>query len=136
MPFAKTHLRVISLLQYLGGAALFAYTAYAWVITQRMISAVNQISDPSSGPPLAFPTFGWLVMAALIVFSLLALLTGFCLQIQRGYWYCVCIAAAECLYVPVGTALGFLTLLVLLRPSVTAEFGMHQAPHNPDHGEQ
>ncbi|MEM6473803.1 MAG: hypothetical protein AAF802_29870 [Planctomycetota bacterium] len=130
-----TPIRAVSLLQYLAGFALLAYTAYAFVMTQRMTSAVNQMIEPGSGPPFVFPAFGWFIFGAMIVFSLLAVVTGYFLQFRRGYWYCVIIAGAECLYVPVGTVLGFLTLLVLLRPSVAAEFGTRQAMQNIEHGE-
>ena len=40
-----------------------------------------------------------------------------------GYTYCLIVAAIECLFMPFGTALGVLTLIVLMRPSVKAQFG-------------
>jgi len=57
-----------------------------------------------------------LVSAALIV-------NGFLLANRSGYVACLVLAILTSLHAPIGTALGVLTLIVLMRDSVRREFG-------------
>ena len=47
---------------------------------------------------------------------------GYCLLKQKGYIYCLTIAAISCLSIPFGTVLGVFTIVVLMRPSVRKLF--------------
>jgi len=49
------------------------------------------------------------------------------LEQHRSHTYCLVVAAVECMFVPVGTVLGVLTIVVLLRPSVKQLFGVESA---------
>ncbi|MDB5343873.1 MAG: hypothetical protein JWP89_2250 [Schlesneria sp.] len=60
--------------------------------------------------------FGW-AMAICI------LLAGRSLEQRRRYRFCMVVAAIICLFPPLCTALGVLTLIVLSRPSVQTQFG-------------
>jgi hypothetical protein len=42
---------------------------------------------------------------------------------RTGHLYCLVIAGLECFFMPFGTVLGVLTILVLIRPSVKLMFG-------------
>lgn len=48
---------------------------------------------------------------------------GRCLAQRKGYTFCLVMAGLSCLFMPVGTVLGVFTIIVLMRPSVAAEFG-------------
>ena len=43
---------------------------------------------------------------------------------HTGYMYCLVIAGIECIFVPLGTILGVLTIVVLMRPQVKELFGV------------
>lgn len=70
---------------------------------------------------------GTLVAIAYTVAGLIAF-AGRSLQQQRRHTFCVVMAVAEAVScVPLGTILGVLTLIVLLRPSTKAVFGLPPA---------
>jgi hypothetical protein len=85
-------------------------------------------STPSSGgPPPAF--LGYMFMGigggAVALGWLLGGLTiyaGLCIARRRAPVFCQVIAGLNCLHMPLGTALGVFTLIVLNRPSVKALF--------------
>jgi hypothetical protein len=60
------------------------------------------------------------------------IIAGRLLQRQRGYNFCVFVAAVSCIQMPLGTVLGVFTLIVLLRPSVKELFGRGFADFDPD----
>ncbi|RYX84844.1 hypothetical protein EON83_07830 [bacterium] len=82
---------------------------------------------PTNGPPPA--AFGWLFVAigtgALLLFETFAVVTfmaGRSLANREKKTLIQVVAALLCLNVPLGTALGVFTLIVLNRPSVAALF--------------
>jgi len=58
---------------------------------------------------------GW-ALAACTIYS------GRCLAQKRRHTFCLVIAGVECIFMPWGTVLGVLTLVVLTRPSVKDMF--------------
>jgi hypothetical protein len=56
------------------------------------------------------------------MFAIAAVLAGEMLRRQRGYIYCMVVAALACAWFPWGTVLGVFTFLVLCRPSVKELF--------------
>lgn len=84
-------------------------------------------STPSAPPPPAFVGWFFIAFGAIITFfgEVLALCTFFVgrsLAARKNWLFCVIIAAFNCLHMPLGTALGVFTLIVLLRQSVKATF--------------
>jgi hypothetical protein len=55
--------------------------------------------------------------------STLTILAGRSLAQRQRYTLCMVMACISCLSVPLGTALGVFTLVVLSRPSVKQKFG-------------
>ncbi|MCC6663870.1 MAG: hypothetical protein IT375_09005 [Polyangiaceae bacterium] len=117
---------------YFAMAGLTALTGSIPIV--HVLLGLKMVSDPSflggGGPPPPFNP-GWLfvgVGALVIVISwtmaFLLLLSGLSLRAQRRYWMCFIVACVICLNVPLGTALGIFTLLVLNRPSVKEIFGV------------
>lgn len=74
---------------------------------------------------------GWIFLAfaiLILVFSLLLpiglILSGYYLKRQKRYWFSFVVACVECLNMPLGTALGIFTLVVLSRNSVKQLYGL------------
>ncbi len=61
----------------------------------------------------------------------LSYLTGRFLSRRQHHTFCVVISALNCMYMPLGTALGVFTILVLQRPSVRTLFGVPAPPMTP-----
>ncbi|MBX3176175.1 MAG: hypothetical protein KF886_02335 [Candidatus Hydrogenedentes bacterium] len=55
--------------------------------------------------------------------SVALILSGRCLKRRTGYTFSFIVACVSCIHVPLGTALGICTILVLVRPSVKAAYG-------------
>lgn len=85
-------------------------------------------SAEGEAPPAWFGALFVVVAGVLIlagwVLAVLAWLAGRRLRGFRAYRLCFGVAVAECLFVPFGTLLGVLTLVVLSRPAVKAGFGV------------
>lgn len=101
----------------------------------HVLLGLKMLSDPAflSGGRGAPPPFnpGWLfvgigafaivlgwTMAFALVFS------GLSLRGRRRYWFCFILACLICLNMPLGTALGVFTLIVLSRATVKQAFGV------------
>ena len=124
----REHLRLLSIFHYVVGgiAALFGFFPIIHVfmgiamLSGRMAGAGHQ-------PPPEF--FGWLFVvfgiAAILCFWTFAaaiVLCGRFLAQHRFHTYCFVITALESTFMPFGTVLGALTLVVLCRPSVKTLF--------------
>lgn len=75
------------------------------------------------------------VGAAIAVFAAVGIVAGWGFGIalvaagrflvsRRHHTYCLVMAALACVFVPFGTVLGVLTIIVLMRPSVRTAFGV------------
>lgn len=69
-----------------------------------------------------FLCFGCVFILLAWTLATLQIVAGRALVAQRRYTFCLVIAALICLSFPFGTALGVLTLIVLLRPGVKVRF--------------
>lgn len=73
-----------------------------------------------------------LAMALLIVVHVIFhVLVGVCLMRYKYYWACYLTAVFSLLNVPLGTALGVFTLVVLARPEARQLFGLVPGPGYP-----
>lgn len=100
----------------------------------HLLLGLKMLSDPSflggGGRPPPFNP-GW-VFVGVGAFAILLgwtwafvlVFSGLSLRAQRRYWFCFVVACLTCLNVPLGTALGVFTILVLNRPSVKKLFGV------------
>ena len=122
----EEHLRLLSILYYIwGGLTAFGacfVCGYA-VIAGGVLTAASQSHN---GPPafvgsLVFVIIGFVVLLIGTIAGL-TIWTGRNLARKRNYTFCFVIAALICLNVPLGTALGVFTIVVLMRPSVKQMF--------------
>lgn len=126
-----THLQLLSIFHYVlaGMLALFSmFPILHLIIGIAIVTGQFDQGETSQSPP-AF--FGWLfiiIPAAMILFGLLlavaVAISGRRLAQLRHYNYCLIVAAVMCIFMPVGTALGIFSLIVLMRPSVRTLFGV------------
>ncbi len=96
------------------------------VLGTLIVSGALNTQQGSQAPPAAL---GWIFIAI----PAAMMLCGFCtaiavliaalsLSCKRRYTFCLVVAAVECLFMPLGTILGVLTILVLVRESVKRKF--------------
>jgi hypothetical protein len=122
----EEHLRLLSILYYIWGGltACFSCIGVGHMIFGGVMIVAAQ--HEQNGPPVwlgaLFSFIGALVVLLVVALAGLALWTGRNLQKRRHYAACLIVAGISCLSVPLGTALGVFTLIVLLRPSVKPLF--------------
>ena len=134
----RDHLRLLSIFFYVYGGLqlLFGFIPLLYVGMGALM-----LDDPSlrsSGHPVA-TAMPWFFMAVGVVVSLyiwtvaaLLISTGRGLITRRRYILCIVTSFLICLNIPLGTALGVCSLIVLFRPSVKAAFeGPPAGYHHP-----
>jgi hypothetical protein len=128
------HLKVLSILHYVGGAmtAVFACIPIIHLVIGLVMILSPETFDGKGSPPPAFigwmfvimgglfVAFGWIMAACMII-------NGWFLSRRRHHLFCLVMAGIECLQVPMGTALGVFTIIVLMRDSVKQSFGVGRA---------
>lgn len=96
------------------------------------MGAIFMVSPPPSnqggGPPPAwfgalFMGFGCFAVALAWGLAGAVFYAGRCIQDRRHWTFCLGVAAIMCLNMPIGTALGVFSLIVLMRPQVKGAFG-------------
>ena len=127
----EEHLRLITLFHYVV-AGLEAVTGLLFVFHFGMGLAMLTghwpgVSSPSSAPTpdfmgWMFTAFGGIAIVGYETLALLTLIAGLSIRKRRHHLFCLIVAGIGCLNMPIGTALGAFTFVVLLRPSVKAKF--------------
>ena len=122
----EEHLRMLSILYYIWGGltACFSCLGVVYVIMGGifMVAASQQQNGPPAWFGAIFSIFGVLMVLLIGAMGGLTLWTGRNLQQRRRYTLCLIVAGVSCLSVPLGTALGVFTFVVLSRPSVKQLF--------------
>ena len=123
----EEHLRLLSILYYVKGGLMACGTCFGIGYATIMGTVFTAASQSNNGPPvfvgpLIFVIVGFimLLVAALAVLTIWA---GRSLAQKKHYTFCFVMAAILCVVsIPLGTALGVFTMVVLLRPSVKQLF--------------
>ena len=127
------HLRLLSLFHYIvaGVAALFALFPVIHLVVGVALVTGTLWGEDAAKTDLFAGLVGWffvLFAVAWIVcglsFAVCLAFAGRFLEQRRRYKYCLVLAGLACMFMPFGTVLGVLTILVLVRPSVKASFGV------------
>ena len=126
------HLKLLSIFHYVyaGLTALFSSIPIIHVIVGLVfILAPDKMTEPGGQEPPAFLGWFFAIFGSAIILigwtiAILRAIAGRCLARRRAYWYCFVIAILDCLSIPLGTVLGVFTLIVLVRPTVKALFGV------------
>lgn len=124
------HLRMLSIGYYIGGGLLGLTSLFPIVHLLFGLFLMNGsfTGDGRGAPPVQ--AIGWLfiiIPLGMMIFGLgVAVATAFAgrhLANRTGYTYCLVVAGVQCLFMPLGTALGVLTFIVLFKPNVKMMFG-------------
>ena len=127
----EEHLDLLTIFHYVfaGIVALFSLFPILHVI-MGVVFIVLGTSNGEMGPGEPPPAMlGWIFVIAGTFFILsgwvmaaFILAAGRMLGKRRRHLFCLVVAGIECIMVPLGTALGVFTIIVLMRPSVQAAF--------------
>jgi hypothetical protein len=124
----EEHLRLLSILHYVwGGLTAFGgciggiYTLVGGGLLTA--AATHDRNAPPAWVGGLMLVIGLFVLLLVATFATLTILAGRSLARKQRYTLCFVVACISCLSVPLGTALGVFTLIVLSRPSVKAKFG-------------
>ena len=125
----KEQLRLLAVFHFIVGGliALFACIPFIHLILGIvMIVAPGSMQSSGQPPPTivgwAFVLIGGLIILMGWILAGCVIAAGRCLVKQRRYLYCLVVAGLLCLFMPFGTILGVLTIIVLVRESVKKLF--------------
>lgn len=123
----REHLQFLSMFFFAVGA-LAAMLSLVPALGLFVAVSVHQPGEPMPfalaemvGLPAASVLTGALLVAGFILFALMAR-AGVLLRSCRSYRYCLAVAWAACLFVPIGTVLGAITVTILKRPATQRLF--------------
>lgn len=122
-----SHLKLLSIFHYIvGGIGVLTSLLPCVHLVFGILMVNGTFPGGGQGPP---PEFGWLVIAfalcAILIgltFSVLTIFVGQRIASRENHLLCLINAGIQCLFIPLGTALGVFTFVVLLRPQVRALF--------------
>jgi hypothetical protein len=132
----EQHLRLLSIFHYVVGGLLGLFACMPII---HMVIGIVFIVSPGSmgdagGPPPEL--FGWIfvIIGGLFVLggwsvAVCVILAGRFLASRTHHTFCLVVAGVECLFMPFGTVLGILTLIVLSKAEVKAMFGEGSHAH-------
>jgi hypothetical protein len=123
----QQHLRLLSIFHYiLGGltivGCLMGGIMYVFMGTMFSRMPAGTKDAPPAGFGSIFVAVGVAFIVVGLIFGTLKIVAGVKLGKHESRIFCLVIAALECLNMPLGTALGVFTIIVLLRPSVISLF--------------
>ena len=129
----EEHLKLLSILHYVWGGLVACgscFGAFYAVIGGGVMTAAATQGGQNAPPAIVGAVFflvgGFIVLLA-GAFSALTILAGRNLARKKSYTFCLVMACISCLSVPLGTALGVFTIVVLQRPGVKQMFGQTPA---------
>lgn len=125
----EDHLRLLSVFHYVVGGLVGVLSLIPLLhLTMGVFFLVApQVFSQHGNPPPAFVGWIFIVLGCIAItlgWSLAGciLATGRFLAKRKRYGFCLVVAGVECIFMPFGTVLGVLTLIVLMREPVKALF--------------
>lgn len=123
----RDHLRLLAIFHYLL-AGVFALMIPLAAAPAAIGAILSRMLPPEAAMPPEMKTLLSLAAVALVIAGIAGVvglaLTGFWLSRARHYWFCFISAACNTFFWPFGTILAIFTIIVLVRPSVKALFGV------------
>lgn len=123
------HLQLLSIFHYVwaGIGALFSCLGLLYLAMGVGLAflSISQLANTNAPPAFLggiFAFLGGMIVILGWTYSALLFYSGRCLSRRKHHTFCMVMACFSCLQVPVGTALGVCTILVLQRPSVRELF--------------
>jgi len=125
----EDHLRLLSIFHYVVGglAGLFALFPIFHLVFGLFVVFAPGLFEGKGDQPPAFIGWIFVIIATVLitagwVFAAFVLSTGRFLAKKRHYLFCLVMGGVECIFMPFGTVLGVLTIIVLMRESVKQLF--------------
>jgi hypothetical protein len=120
------HLRLLSIFHFISAGFAFmgvAFASFYLVLFQTIFANPRMWTQAKDGPPPAevVAIFRWVVVIFVLWFLVAAignLLSAIYLRARRHQTFSMVIAGINCVHIPIGTALGIFTFIVLGRESV------------------
>jgi hypothetical protein len=132
------YLGLLSTFHYVVGAILAAMGFIPIIHLTLGIAMLEGLFDTDNGEPPPPDVLGWIFVfigtCLITMFWTVAgclVLAGRRLAQRHNYWFCFIVACVACAFSPLGTVLGVFTILVLVRPSVQAQFGLPAGARTP-----
>jgi hypothetical protein len=122
------HLRLLALFHTIAGVLMVLFGCFPIVHVTVGIAALMGAGPPGEEMPrfvgVLFTVIGLSLMLLCWGLAACLLCASRCLRERRHHTFCLVVAGVSCLWMPIGTVLGIFTILVLVRPSVRADFGV------------
>ncbi len=121
------HLRILSIV-YFVFAGISAFGALIPIVHVVLgVLFVSGAFDDAKDPPPEFVGYMFIIIGSTVItlgllFAACLAFTGLNLIRRKRYTFCVVVSIIACLQIPLGTALGVFTLIVLFRPSAKELF--------------
>lgn len=123
-------IKLISVFNYVFGGIIALLACIPFIhLTLGIVFLIMSQQPTTTGdpPPPAF--VGWIFIFAASIIILVGWTLAICIMIagrnlnrKKHYTYCFVFAAIQCLFMPLGTALGVFSIIVLMRQSVKDMF--------------
>jgi hypothetical protein len=122
------HLKILSILYYVWGGLTACFSCFGLLyVVIGLVAVIAGVQEKQGGPPAVVGGMFMLIGIVFVVLGAtvggLTIWAGRCLAQRKRYMLCLVMAGISCLSVPLGTALGVFTIIVLQRPTVKAMFG-------------
>lgn len=133
----EEHLRLLSIFHYVVAAfaALFALFPLIHLVIGVAILTGSFANGGADGEARwiggFFVAFAAVWILAGLTFAACVLFAGRNLARRTRYTFCIVMAGIECMFMPFGTVLGVLTIVVLMKEPVKALFGVAVPPSTP-----
>ncbi len=127
----ERHLRYLVIANYVY-AAFQAIGLLVMVVILMLFTGAAAFGGFPQGDPdaqvagVAITVIGGLVLVILLISTALQFLLARFLDQRRGHTFCFVLSILNALNVPIGTVLGVLTLIVLMRPTVQHTFELEK----------
>jgi hypothetical protein len=127
----QQHLELLAIFHYIFGGLGALCSCFPLVYLGMGVAMLTgAFKDGSNGPP---EELGWVLVVIGAIVSILGWTMSACiifagrkLTRHESHTFCTVVAALMCLSIPLGTALGVFTIIVLMRPSVKELFESHR----------
>ncbi len=130
----RDYLRLLSIFHYVVAGVAGLASLLPVVYMAVGVAILGSATHGSAGDPmgraiaLIFVTVAAGMLAGALTMTVCIALAGRYLGARSHYTFCLVMAAVECVFMPFGTVLGVLTLIVLLQQPTKELFGESEAP--------
>lgn len=127
----EEHLRLLTMGHYIVAAITGLFSLFPVIhLVMGLLIVLGKFPQTKGDPAPAFVGWLFLVLGAAFITAGMSMaiclaFAGKYLKLRRRHTFCTIVAAVSCAFMPLGTILGVLTLIVLQRPTVKQMFGAH-----------